>query len=173
MVRARRCRVCSWRSSKAARGPTARCACPKRCTGISVRTGSAKKSPVVTAPQDSAFGRALKRALQPYPSEDRYLVGVSGGRDSVALLHALTAAGYQRLVVCHLEHNLRGKAGRADARFVERLAAEHGLPSEIGRADVPTLARASKHSPETAAREARHAFFAEVAGRRRCRTLFL
>ncbi len=115
----------------------------------------------------------LTRALRPYPAAGRYLVGVSGGRDSVALLHALTAAGYRRLVVCHLEHNLRGKAGRADARFVERLAAGYALPMEIGRADVPTLAREGKRSLETAAREARYAFFAEAAGRRRCRTLFL
>ena len=127
----------------------------------------------MTAPRSSAFERALVRALRPYPAEGRYLVGVSGGRDSVALLHALTAAGYRRLVVCHLEHNLRGRAGRADARFVERLAAGYELPSEIGHADVPTLARASKRSLETAAREARYAFFTQVAGRRRCRTLFL
>ena len=115
----------------------------------------------------------LTRALRPYPAEGRYLVGVSGGRDSVALLHALTEAGYRRLVVCHLDHGLRGKAGRADARFVERLAAKWKFPSEIGRADVPTLARAGKRSLETAAREARYAFFAEVAGQRRCGTLFL
>ncbi len=127
----------------------------------------------MTAPQVSAFERALERALRTYPTEGRYLVGVSGGRDSVALLHALTTMGYRRLVVCHLEHNLRGRAGRADARFVERLAAKWKLPSEIGRADVPTLARVGKQSLETAAREARYTFFAEVAGRRRCRTLFL
>ena len=115
----------------------------------------------------------LARALRPYPAEGRYLVGVSGGRDSVALLHALTAAGYRRLVVCHLDHGLRGRAGRADARFVERLAAKWNLPSVIVRADVPTLARMGKYSLETAAREARYAFFEAVAGRRRCRTLFL
>src|SRR5215204_4314577 len=61
----------------------------------------------------------------------RYLVGVSGGRDSVALLHWLQAQKYRKLIVCHLEHGLRARAGRADARFVERMAARAGLPFEL------------------------------------------
>ncbi len=100
-------------------------------------------------------------------------MGVSGGRDSVALLDGLLAAGLRRLVVCHLNHGLRGAASAADARFVARLAAERGLPLETGRADVRALARAGKLSLETAAREARYRFFAHAAGRRRCRTIFL
>ena len=127
----------------------------------------------MAVPKPSTFEQAWQRAMRAYPSTGRYLVGVSGGRDSVALLHALTASGYRRLVVCHLDHGLRGEAGAEDARFVERLAADKKLPVECGHADVPTLAREGKLSLETAAREARYRFFAEVAGRRRCRTLFL
>src|SRR5213595_3294225 len=59
--------------------------------------------------------------LQTFPLARRYLIGVSGGRDSVALLHWLVSLGYQRLIVCHLNHQLRGRSSDADARFVQKL----------------------------------------------------
>jgi tRNA(Ile)-lysidine synthase len=107
------------------------------------------------------------------PNERRYLVGVSGGRDSVVLLHWLIERGYRRLIVCHFEHGLRGRAGRADARFVERVAEMHELQFESGAADIRAIAREKKRSIETAARNERLAFFARVARRRRCPTIFL
>ena len=100
------------------------------------------------------------------------MVGVSGGRDSVALLHGLVTAGYQRLVVCHLDHGIRGVSAQADARFVQRLAESLKLAAVCERADVPALAKREKLSLETAARRARYEFFAAAAGRR-CRTVFL
>ncbi len=103
----------------------------------------------------------------------RALVAVSGGRDSVALLHGLVNAGFQKLVVCHVNHALRGRASTGDARFVAALAARLGLEAEIGKADVVQQAAASGESIETAARHARYGFFAQVARRRRCRTVFL
>jgi len=103
----------------------------------------------------------------------RYLVGVSGGRDSVALLHALLEAGFKRLIVCHLNHGLRGRAAAADARFVTALAARLGLECESEKVDVARLAAEAGESIETAARNARYAFFARVARKRRCRALFL
>ena len=103
----------------------------------------------------------------------RYLIGVSGGRDSVALLHALVDAGLRRLIVCHLNHGLRGRAAAADARFVAALAANLGLELESEKTDVGELAKQRGQSLETAAREARYAFFARVARKRRCHTLFL
>lgn len=121
----------------------------------------------------AAFQEKLARALRSYAAPERFLVGVSGGRDSVALLHGLLQAGFRRLVVCHLDHGLRGAAARADARFVARTAEKLGLPVETDRVDVPALAREQKLSPETAAREARHRFFARVSRRRRCGSLFL
>ena len=120
-----------------------------------------------------AFADKLAASLRAYPPGRRYLVGVSGGRDSVALLHWLIAAGYRRLIVCHLDHGLRGRAARADARFVRRLAEKVGLPVDFGHMDVPALAKAEKLSLETAARHARYRFFADAAGRHRCRTLLL
>jgi len=58
-------------------------------------------------------------------------------------------------------------------RFVEKLAAQHDVDLEIGSANVRALAATQKMSVETAAREARYQFFAQVAKRRRCRTIFL
>jgi tRNA(Ile)-lysidine synthase len=113
------------------------------------------------------------KSLRNFSPRSRYLVGVSGGRDSVALLHQLVDLGYRRLIVCHLDHQLRGRASKADARFAERLAAKLHCKFELGRTDVAALARNSKQSVETAGRMARYEFFARVARRRRCRTLFL
>src|SRR5207249_5122073 len=81
--------------------------------------------------------------------------------------------GYKKLIVCHLNHQLRGASSRGDARFVERIARNLKLNCEIGSTDVGALAKRSKLSIETAARFARLAFFVEVALRRRCSRIFL
>lgn len=111
--------------------------------------------------------------LRSFPAAKRYLVGVSGGRDSVALLHWLLANGYRKLVICHLDHGLRGRSSAADARFVERLATANSLTVESAMVDVRRFAAESKQSVEAAARTARYSFFAAVARQRRCRTIFL
>ncbi|MDQ6655117.1 MAG: tRNA lysidine(34) synthetase TilS [Verrucomicrobiota bacterium] len=122
----------------------------------------------------AAAGDAWSTALlEQFPPRQRYLVGVSGGRDSVVLVHWLHAHGYRRLIVCHLDHRLRGRSSAADARFVARLAAANGFSLESSSAEVRRLAAETKRSIETAAREARFAFFAKVARRRRCHTIFL
>ena len=113
------------------------------------------------------------KSLRNFSPRSHYLVGVSGGRDSVALLHRLIDLGYRRLVVCHLDHQLRGRASKADAKFVERLAAKLKCEFEIEGTDVAELARKAKQSIETVGRTARYEFFARVARRRRCRTIFL
>ena len=112
----------------------------------------------------------LLRRLRP---EARYLVDVSGGRDSVFLLHWLVGLGYKKLVVCHLNHQLRGRSSDADVGFVRKLAASYDLDLEIRSRNVGAVAARKKLSVETAAREARYRFFAQVAKRRRCRTIFL
>jgi tRNA(Ile)-lysidine synthase len=116
------------------------------------------------------FLRALSSGLS---GRRRALVAVSGGRDSVALLHGLHGLGWQKLVVVHLDHQLRGAASRADAKFVERLARKLELRCMVGRADVRGYAAERGISIETAARELRHAFFVGVARRERCRDVFL
>ncbi len=114
-----------------------------------------------------------EKLLHEFPPAQRYLIGVSGGRDSVVLLRWLRECGYRRLIVCHLEHGLRGAAGRADARFVAKMAEQQDLVCEIGATDVRELAVREKLSAETAARVARYAFFSKVATRRRCYVIFL
>lgn len=103
----------------------------------------------------------------------RWLVGVSGGADSVALLHLLVGTGFRKLVVCHLDHRLRGRASTEDAKFVRRLAEKLGLECEIGRIDVRQRMKQRSESLETAARNARHEFFAQCAAKTRCRRLLL
>ena len=111
--------------------------------------------------------------LRSFPPDEQYLIGVSGGRDSVALLHCLISLGYRRLIVCHLNHRLRGRSSDADARFVEKLAAKYQTDFELGSSDVRALAKKNMMSIETAAREARYSFFAKAAKRDGCRTIFL
>src|SRR5262245_47887942 len=108
-----------------------------------------------------------------FPFHERYLIGVSGGRDSVALLHWLANLGFKKLVVCHFNHQLRGRMSDADVGFVKKLAKKHQLGFELGSANVSALARKKKLSIETAARDSRYSFFAKVAKRRRCHTIFL
>src|SRR5213595_1579807 len=113
------------------------------------------------------------RLSRDFPAEASYLIGVSGWRDSVALLHWLIDLGYKKLIVCHLNHQLRGRSSDADARFVEKLAGKYYVDFELGAANVRALAKKKKMSIETAARDARYSFFAKAAKRYGCRTIFL
>ena len=114
-----------------------------------------------------------KKFLRRFPPDGRYLVGVSGGRDSIALLDWLLDRGYKKLIACHLNHQLRGRSSDADARLVEKLATQYDVDLEMGSANVRALATKQKTSIEAAAREARYKFFAQEAKRRRCRAIFL
>lgn len=95
------------------------------------------------------------------------VVGVSGGADSICLLHIL--AKWQKglgigLHAAHLNHQLRGAESEADAEHVSNLAKSLGLPLAVDRQDVAAY-RAQRHcSLEEAARELRYGFLARVAG---------
>src|SRR5947199_1633263 len=108
-----------------------------------------------------------------FPPGARYLIGVSGGRDSIALLHCMVDLDYRKLIVCHFDHQLRGRSSEVDARFVEKLAGKYDVDFELGSANVSALSKRKKMSIEAAAREARYSFFAGMAKRRRCHTIFL
>ncbi|HSI11025.1 MAG TPA: tRNA lysidine(34) synthetase TilS [Chthoniobacter sp.] len=107
-----------------------------------------------------------------FAAEERCLVGVSGGRDSVALLHQLHAAGFRELIVCHLDHALRSESS-AEARFVEKLAGQFQFEFMLQREDISALAKYRHKSIETTARDARYSFFAHVAREHDCPRLFL
>ncbi len=94
------------------------------------------------------------------------VVGVSGGPDSVCLLHVLASLRNTlgiELHIAHLNHVLRGAESDADADYVSRLAKELGIPATIERRDVKVYRREHKLSLEEAAREVRYAFFSEIA----------
>jgi tRNA(Ile)-lysidine synthase len=101
------------------------------------------------------------------------LVAVSGGRDSVVLLHWLLRNTSEKLVVCHLNHGLRGRESGQDAAFVRRLAAGLGLVCEAGREDVAAIALRESISVETAGRQLRHRFLAEAALKHGARRIYL
>ncbi len=94
------------------------------------------------------------------------VVGVSGGPDSVCLVHVLASLRKTlgiKIHIAHLNHMLRGTESDADADYVSRLAKELGIPATIERRDVKAYRKEHKLSLEEAAREVRYAFFSEVA----------
>ncbi len=110
--------------------------------------------------------------LARFAPNETHLIGVSGGRDSVALLHALLGAGYRRLIVCHLDHRLR-PGSEDDARFVAALAKAWKVRVELGRENVAARATRHQQSVETAGRHARRAFFRKLARLHECPRVFL
>lgn len=95
----------------------------------------------------------------------RLAVGVSGGPDSIALLHLLTRlrADYGlKLIVAHLHHGLRPEAD-GDAEFVTQTASEWDVECVVERVDVAALASAEHLSVEEAGRKSRYVFFARIA----------
>lgn len=106
----------------------------------------------------------------------RVLVAVSGGVDSMGLLHVLHTLAPERgwrLVVAHYNHQLRGAASAADARFVQRAARGLGLKCVVERGAVRALARDQRCSVEMAARALRHEFLAHTAKRLRMEAVAL
>lgn len=101
------------------------------------------------------------------------MVGVSGGADSVALLWMLYEKGFRKVVVCHVNHGLRGVESDGDERFVKGLARRMGYVCEVIRADVRGRMARERESLETAARGERLEFFAVMARKHRCRTVLL
>jgi len=97
-------------------------------------------------------------------------VCVSGGADSVAMLHLLLDLQQKLgivLSVIHFNHQLRGKASDADEKFVAKLAAKYQLPLYLGRENVAAKAKREKANSEDAARRARYAFFAQLVQERK------
>ena len=96
---------------------------------------------------------------------DRVIVGVSGGPDSVCLLHLFMTFRDElgiTLYVAHLDHMFRGKESEEDARFVKALCKKWGIPFSGDKIDVPKYAKKSGLSPEDAARRVRYDFFKQL-----------
>jgi len=94
------------------------------------------------------------------------VLGVSGGADSLTLLHVLRSLRDEfdlRLHIAHLNHQLRGPDSEEDAEFVNALAREWKIPATVQARDLAGYARGQRLSIEELARRARYAFLAEVA----------
>jgi len=101
------------------------------------------------------------------PPRAAVLVAVSGGADSMALLHGLHAVNHRRrcgwgLHVAHLDHGLRADS-KEDAEFVREAASQLALPCVVKAVDVAKSARTARETVEEAGRRLRYAFFEEAA----------
>jgi tRNA(Ile)-lysidine synthase len=110
--------------------------------------------------------------------DERVIVAVSGGADSLALLLALDEllrAGRLALevTVAHLDHGLRAEAGARDAQWVGEVVAGLGFEFALGCAAVGTRARLSRDNLEQAARRARYEFLSATAAERRARLVLV
>ncbi len=111
--------------------------------------------------------------LELFSPDIQYLVGVSGGRDSIVLLHWLWLQGFRKLLVCHFNHCLRSSDSDEDELFVQKQADSLELKYFSERNDSKIFAAHSRQSLETAARESRYRFFARVAREHSCQRLIL
>ena len=114
-----------------------------------------------------AWGTREKEALALIPPGAKVLCGLSGGGDSVALLHWLASHRESRgfsLCAAHLDHSIRPESAE-DAAFAQDLCARWQVPFFTQRIDIPKLAHKTGQSLEVAAREARRAFLLETAAR--------
>lgn len=87
----------------------------------------------------------------------KILCAVSGGVDSMCLLHVMHASGID-IVAAHYEHGIRGAESLRDAFFVQSYCESMGIPFVLGRGNVPAYAKANGMCLEEAARELRYEF---------------
>ena len=102
-----------------------------------------------------------------FPPNAKIIVGLSGGADSVALLHVLCSLKEEfgwNMTAVHIHHGLRGKEADGDAAFAEEFCAKLGVPCLVRRYDVKAEAKARKLGEEETGRLLRYAAFQEIAG---------
>jgi tRNA(Ile)-lysidine synthase len=113
------------------------------------------------------------RSRQLIAPGERVLIALSGGPDSVTLLHCLLELSQKRdlgftLFAAHLNHRLRGKSADRDEAFVTRLCARKKIPLLRASVNTPKLSTTLKRSKEESARIARHAFLSAAAEKLSC-----
>lgn len=95
------------------------------------------------------------------PTVAGFIVAVSGGADSITLLHALKALNL-KLLALHCNFNLRGNESDTDEQFVKRFCAAYDIPLEVKHFDTVNYASEKSISIEMAARELRYTWFHEI-----------
>lgn len=96
----------------------------------------------------------------------RVIVALSGGADSVALLHCLISIREKydlTLSAAHLNHLIRGEEAERDERFCKVLCENYDIPFHLRRLDIPSLAAQRKISEELCGRQERYRFFESLA----------
>lgn len=89
------------------------------------------------------------------------IVAVSGGPDSVALLHMIKKRGFKNIVVAHLDHQIRSES-YADAQLVQDYAHKFKYDFELRKSDIQQMAIDQKENLEALGRDARYKFFREL-----------
>lgn len=103
--------------------------------------------------------------LSGMPVDTPLLVAFSGGADSGALLHMVlkyAAQSKAKVYAAHVNHGIRGKEADRDEEFCRKVAKSYGIEIFVLNADVPAISAAEQKSIETAARDIRYAFFADI-----------
>ncbi len=110
-----------------------------------------------------------------FKPKDKILVGLSGGADSVALLHFICQLAKKQqfyVYACHVDHQLRANS-KADASFAKKYARSLGVECVVKKVNVKTLAKKEKKSIEHAARTLRYKAFEDVAKKFNCSKIAL
>lgn len=113
--------------------------------------------------------KTVLRTIEHYkllPANQTLILGVSGGTDSLALLHIVIQLRAELDINIHiatLNHGIRGQDSEADVQFVKRIAEQWNISYTMGYVNVPQLAENEKIGIEDAARQARYQFLADVA----------
>ena len=124
---------------------------------------------VTFAPMLTRFAQHIAQH-QLLPPQTRVLLAVSGGADSIVMLHLFRRMGAD-IAVAHCNFRLRGAESDADEAFVRGICQELGVPLRVAQFD--TLAHAQQHgiSIEMAARELRYRFFGQMASELGCQRI--
>ncbi|WP_052476339.1 tRNA lysidine(34) synthetase TilS [Cohnella kolymensis] len=124
-------------------------------------------------PHDELCDRVMAEAKAAgwWPKGIPVVAAVSGGPDSMALLHMLKTMAEEnpfRIVVAHANHQFRGAESDAEAEMVQRTAEQWGLPFETASLDIPAFMAETGMNAQAAAREKRYRFLMEAAHRHSC-----
>lgn len=118
------------------------------------------------------FRERVKETIKKYgllERGERIVVALSGGIDSMVLLHVLLGLApsyFLDVVAAHFNHGIRGKESDRDEEFVGKVCKEWGVTLEVGRGDIHSIKSERGMGVEDAAREARYAFLRSVLAKR-------
>ena len=105
-----------------------------------------------------------KALLNMLPQDGKVVAGVSGGADSMALLHfVMQTISKDRIICAHLNHMIRGEEADRDESFVREFCDDNGIECKVLREDIPKMSAESKIGTEECGRKVRYGFFHSLA----------